>query len=144
MPTTPDPLRRFSVSMPQTLLDRLDAEMVEGGYDSRSEFVRDLVRDRLAEKTWEDGEGEVFGVLSIIYDHHQRGLAERVMEAQHSHLVNVLCTTHVHVSHYDCLEAIVLRGNPAEVERMALRIGGMKGVRSARLSRLVIDAVGTV
>lgn len=140
MTTKADELSRFSVSMPQGLLERLDAEMIEGGYDSRSEFVRDLVRDRLAEKSWDEGEGEVFGVLTILYDHHQRGLAERVMEAQHSHLVNVLCTTHVHVSHHDCLEAIVLRGNPQEVERMALRIGGMKGVRSARLSRVVVDA----
>jgi len=139
MTTKADELTRFSVSMPQSLLVRLDEEMVEGGYESRSEFVRDLVRDRLAEKTWEEGAEEVFGVLTILYDHHQRGLAERVMEAQHSHLVNVLCTTHVHVTHDDCLEAIVLRGNPGEVEKMALRIGGMKGVRSARLSRVVVD-----
>lgn len=139
MKTKSDELSRFSVSMPQSLLARLDAEMIEGGYESRSEFVRDLVRDRLDEKAWDEGAAEVFGVLTILYDHHQRGLAERVMEAQHSHLVNVLCTTHVHVTHDDCLEAIVLRGNPAEVEKMALRIGGMKGVRSARLSRVVVD-----
>lgn len=130
-------LSRFSVSLPQELLGRLDSEMIDEGYSSRSEFVRDLIRDRLAERTWQEGAEEVFGVLTILYDHHHRGLAERIMEAQHTHLVNVLCTTHVHVSHHDCLEAIVLRGRPSEVERMALTIGGLKGVRCAKLSPAV-------
>lgn len=132
-----DALTRFTVSLPSSLLATLDAEMIEQGYSSRSEFVRDLIRDRLAQKTWDHGQDEVFGVLTILYDHHQRGLAERIMEAQHTRLVNVLCTTHVHVTHHDCLEAIILKGRPAEIERMALTIGGLKGVRSARLSPAV-------
>ena len=132
-----DALTRFSVSLPASLLNHLDEEMIEAGYSSRSEFVRDLIRDRMAQRTWQEGTDEVFGVLTILYDHHQRGLAERIMEMQHGHLVNVLCTTHVHVSHHDCLEAIVLRGRPAEVEKMALGIGGLKGVRCARLSPAV-------
>ena len=132
-----DALTRFSVSLPSSLLETLDAEMIEQGYSSRSEFVRDLIRDRLAQNTWEEGEDEAFGVLTILYDHHQRGLAEKIMEAQHTRLVNVMCTTHVHVTHHDCLEAIILKGRPSEIERMALTIGGMKGVRSARLSPAV-------
>lgn len=130
-------LTRFSVSLAPDLLATLDAEMIEEGYSSRSEFVRDLIRDRIAQKTFERGDEEVFGVLSILYDHHVSGLAERIMEAQHTRLVNVLCTTHVHVTHHDCLEAIVLKGNGREIEQMALAIGGLKGVRSARLSPAV-------
>lgn len=136
-PHDPDALTRFSISLPTSLLVSLDGEMIAKGYSSRSEFVRDLIRDRLAQKTWDAGEDEVFGVLTILYDHHHRGLAEKIMEAQHSRLVNVMCTTHVHVTHHDCLEAIILRGSPAEIERMALTIGGLKGVRSARLSPAV-------
>ncbi len=136
-PAATDALTRFSISLPSSLLASLDAEMIEQGYSSRSEFVRDLIRDRLAQNTWDEGQDEVFGVLTILYDHHQRGLAERVMEAQHTRLVNVLCTTHVHVTHHDCLEAIILKGRPQEIERLALTIGGLKGVRAARLSPAV-------
>lgn len=132
-----DTLSRFTVSLPTRLLESLDDRMVARGYESRSEFVRDLIRDRLARETWEEGIDEVFGTLTILYDHHHPGLAEKIMEAQHSHLVNVMCTTHVHVSHHDCLEAIILRGRPEEIERMVLTIGGMKGVRSAHLSPAV-------
>ena len=132
-----DTLARFTVSLPTSLLQSLDDRMVSRGYESRSEFVRDLIRDRLARETWEEGVDEVFGTLTILYDHHHPGLAEKIMEAQHSHLVNVMCTTHVHVSHHDCLEAIILRGRPEEIERMVLTIGGMKGVRSAHLSPAV-------
>ena len=137
-PKTDDALARFSVSLPASLLGSLDAEMISQGYSSRSEFVRDLIRDRLAQHAWDAGEEEVFGVLTILYDHHRRGLTERIMGIQHSRLVNVLCTTHVHVSHDDCLEAIILKGLPQEIERMALTIGGLKGVRSARLSPAVL------
>jgi CopG family nickel-responsive transcriptional regulator len=132
-----DTLTRFTVSLPTSLLASVDQEMVERGYSSRSEFVRDLIRDRLARRTWDEGVDEVFGTLTILYDHHVPGLAEKIMEAQHNHLVNVLCTTHVHVSHDDCLEAIILRGRPDEIENMVLTIGGMKGVRSAHLSPAV-------
>jgi CopG family nickel-responsive transcriptional regulator len=132
-----DMLTRFSVSLPAELLEVLDAEMIEGGYSSRSEFVRDLIRDRLAQQAFAAGDKDVYGVLTIVYDHHRRGLAERVMEAQHTHLVNVLCTTHVHISHHDCLEAIILKGPSADIEALALKIGGLKGVRSARLSPAV-------
>lgn len=125
---------RFSVSLPADLLHELDRRMIDGGYASRSELVRDLIRDRMAQDRWQAGDEEVFGVLTIIYDHHRKKLTERVVQAQHRRLVNVLCATHVHVDHHSCLEAIILRGKPAEIERMALEIGGLKGVRSARLS----------
>ena len=125
---------RFSVSLPSDLLGELDRRMIDGGYSSRSELVRDLIRDRMAEDRWQAGEDEVFGALTIIYDHHRKMLTERIVQAQHRRLVNVLCATHVHVDHHNCLEAIILKGKPAEVERMALEIGGLKGVRSARLS----------
>jgi CopG family nickel-responsive transcriptional regulator len=128
---------RFTVSLPASLLDEMDARMVSRGYASRSELVRDLIRDRLGEERWATGEEEVNGVLTILYDHHRRGLTGRIVDAQHSHLVNVLCSTHVHVSHHLCLEAIILKGRPAEIQRMALKIGGLKGVQSARLSRVV-------
>ena len=125
---------RFSVSLPGALLEELDRRMTRQGYSSRSELLRDLIRERLAQDRWEHGRAAAFGVLTILYDHHVKGLTERIMEVQHSKLVNVLCTTHVHVDHHNCLEAIILKGRPGEIERMALEIGGLKGVRTARLS----------
>ena len=129
---------RFSVSLPATLLAELDRRIVGRGYDSRSEFVRDLIRARLVEEAWAGAGSEVHGVLTIVYDHHRRGLTDKLHQVQHHRFVHILCTQHVHLDHDHCLETIVLRGTPGEIERMALEIGGLKGVSFAELARTAV------
>jgi CopG family nickel-responsive transcriptional regulator len=126
---------RFSVSLPRRLLEELDSRVVGRGYASRSEFVRDLIRQRIAESQWEDEGQEVVGVLAIVYDHHQRQLTERILHVQHHWHVNILCSTHVHLDHRHCLETIIVRGRPPEIEKISLEIGGLRGVRLAGVLR---------
>ncbi|MCP4574014.1 MAG: nickel-responsive transcriptional regulator NikR [bacterium] len=133
-----DTTRRFTVSLPDPLMDEMDRRLVSGGYDSRSELVRDLVRGRLADRKWEQEGGEVHGVLTIAYDHHRRGLKDRLHRIQHDHYVHVLCTTHVHLDHDTCLETIVLKGTAGEIERMALSMAGLKGVTFSELTRAAL------
>ncbi len=128
-------LQRFSVSLPAGLLKELDRRVTGRGYASRSELIRDMIRERLVEEKWEKGAETVFGVLTISYDHHQKGLADKLTGLQHTRYVNVLCSTHVHIDHHHCLETIILRGRPAIIEKLAIRIGGLKGVRFSRLTR---------
>lgn len=126
---------RFTVSLPRDLLGEVDRRMVGRGYASRSEFVRDLIRERLVRRKWTGRKRNVVGVLTISYDHHQKGLTEKIVEVQHVRYVNVLCTTHVHLDHDSCLEVIIIRGNPSQIERLAIEIGGLRGVRYAKLTR---------
>lgn len=128
-------LTRCTVSLPVGLLRELDRWIGADGYASRSELMRDLIRERLVAERWQSGEREVFGVLTISFDHHQRGLTERITEAQHSAYVNILCSTHVHLDHHHCLETIIVKGRPAEIERIKDQIAGIRGVRFARLVR---------
>ncbi|MCU7936945.1 MAG: nickel-responsive transcriptional regulator NikR [Candidatus Thiodiazotropha sp. (ex Dulcina madagascariensis)] len=133
--TEPEALARVTVSLPEGLLRELDKRFVDQGYASRSELVRDMIREKLVEERWASGEEEVFGVLTISYDHHQRGLTEKITDTQHHTYINVLCTTHVHLDHRHCLETIIVRGKPNEIEQLATRIGGLRGVRFAKLTR---------
>jgi CopG family nickel-responsive transcriptional regulator len=132
---SPDDTIRFSVSLPRPLLAELDRRVVAKGYASRSELVRDLIRERLVEQTWEDPAAEVAGVLTIVYDHHQRDLTQHMLDIQHDEFVHVVATTHVHLDHHNCLETIIIRGLPADIERMRLMIGGLRGVRFSALTR---------
>ena len=125
---------RFSVSLPAGLLEELDRRVTSRGYPSRSELVRDMIRERLVEDAWQAGE-EVAGVLAIVYDHHQRELAQKLIDIQHDEHVHVLCSTHVHLDHHNCLETIILEGHPPEIEHIAAEIGGLKGVKFAKLTR---------
>ena len=131
----PDQAIRFSVSLPRPLLDELDRRVVGKGYASRSELVRDLIRERLVEETWEDDGQDVAGVLTIVYDHHQRDLSQQIVDIQHRDLVHVIATTHVHLDHHNCLETIIIRGRPSDIQTLSLEIGGLRGVRFADLTR---------
>jgi CopG family nickel-responsive transcriptional regulator len=125
---------RFSVSLPGNLLEELDRRVTSRGYASRSELVRDMIRERLVEDAWQAGD-EVSGVLVITFDHHQRELAQKLIDIQHHQDVHVLCSTHVHLDHHNCLETIILQGQSPEIEHIAAEIGGLKGVKFAKLTR---------
>jgi CopG family nickel-responsive transcriptional regulator len=131
----PDDTIRFTVSLPSGLLKQLDKRVGKKGYASRSEFVRDLIREQIVETKWTESDEDVFGVLTIGYDHHQRGLTQKIVDAQHSAYVNILCSTHVHLDHHHCLEAIIIKGRPRDIESIRMRIGGIRGVEFAKLSK---------
>ncbi len=57
-------------------------------------------------------------LLQIWQNHHQKDLAEKVIHAQHRRSVNILCSTHVHMDHHNCLETIIIKGRPPEIEKI--------------------------
>ncbi len=126
---------RFSVSLPDALLAELDRRVIRRGYASRSEFVRDLIRERMVEDKWEAEMENVVGVLTISYDHQQRGLLQKIVDLHHSRYINILCTTHVHLDRHNCLETVIIKGRPREIERIAVKSAGLRGVRFAKLTK---------
>ena len=132
---------RFRVSLPQNLLETLDERLTHKGYSSRSEIVRDMIREKLNEEIWSSGAENTQGVavLTIIYDHHQRELNQRMIDIQHTSThkgnVEILCNTHVHLDQHNCLETIILRGNGVHIEDLSIEIGGLKGVKFSKLTR---------
>lgn len=127
--------QRFTVSLPKQLNDILDVKLQRHAYSSRSEYIRDLIREDMIRDEWKEGESELVGVLTLIYDHHQTGLVEKMVSIQHDHHVHVLCTTHVHIDHFNCLETIIIRGVGTRIEQLCNAISGLKGVRFAQLTR---------
>ncbi|MEF3191613.1 MAG: nickel-responsive transcriptional regulator NikR [Campylobacterales bacterium] len=128
-----DKFIRFSVSLPEPLLKALDGEIVYQGYVSRSEFIRDLIREQILERRWEENEGEVVGVLTMIYDHHEHELTQQLLAIQHDASVHILCSTHVHLDHHNCLETIILQGDAADIRAITTKIAGLEGVKFAKL-----------
>lgn len=130
-----DVIIRFSISLPEDLLISLDNQIVNQGYVSRSEFMRDLIREQLVEDRWNSSEEMVIGVLTLIYDHHQRDLLQKMTDLQHDNDAQILCNTHVHIDHHNCLETIMIKGTPAQVEGVASKISGLKGINFSKLTK---------
>jgi len=127
-------LERFGVSMPHDLLREFDEAIAEAGYPNRSEAVRDVVRDYLTAKRWQVPDGEVVGTLTLVYDHHTRELEPKLTDLQHDHTANVVCSTHVHLDHHNCIEVIVVKGQAEEVRRIADHLISTRGVKHGHLT----------
>lgn len=133
-----DSIIRFSISLPKQLLDELDNKIGSQGYASRSEFTRDLIREKIVQDSWKNGDDELIGVLTLIYTHRQNDLIVKMMGIEHDANVDIACTTHIHVNRDNCLETLVLRGKARNIENLADKIGGLKGVKFSKLTKAAI------
>ena len=127
-------LSRIGVAIDADLLDRFDALISSRGYANRSEAFRDLIRNALVEESWKSPDTEVVGSVTLVYDHHVRMLHEKLLDLQHQFHEAVLSTLHVHLDHDNCLEVLIVRGQAAEVHRIAHRLISTKGVKHGRLT----------
>jgi CopG family nickel-responsive transcriptional regulator len=126
-------LERVSLAIEKSLLGRFDRLLARRGLGNRSEAIRDLIRRRLVEEEALAGRGEVVASLTLVYDHSQRELSDRLVATGHHHHARVLSAMHVHLDDRMCLEVMALRGTPAELRQFADHLIGLKGVKHGQL-----------
>lgn len=125
---------RFGVSLDSELLERFDALCEKRGYLTRSEAIRDLIRNTLVHEEWETGGNDTAATLTLVYDHHRSDLAQKMTAAQHDAHHLIITTLHVHLDHCNCLEVLVLKGPNADIRALAERLIATKGVVYGKLS----------
>ncbi|MGB4124958.1 MAG: nickel-responsive transcriptional regulator NikR, partial [Dethiobacteria bacterium] len=125
---------RFGVSIDQELLEAFDRKIVMKGYANRSEAIRDLIRNELVETEWSDDDEEVAGTITLVYDHHVRGLNDLLLELQHRYVDLIVSTMHVHLAHDRCLEVLLIKGAAGEAKEVANRLLAVRGVIHGRLT----------
>ena len=121
-------LTRISISLESALLDAFDRTIEAKGYATRSEAIRDLIRDRLIREDAGDAAAEQVAVVTLVYDHHARELAARLIDKQHHHHDLVVSSLHVHLGERHCLEVSVLRGPAKAVRHLGDELLATKGV----------------
>ena len=121
---------RVGVTFPPDLLRNFDEVIRKMGYESRSKAVQDAVRLFVSERKWlREERGVHAGVLMMLYEHEVRGLESTLTHVQH-HYANLICSTmHIHLSERDCLEAIAVKGNVAEIRKLSDELAAKKGVK---------------
>lgn len=120
---------RFGVSLDAELLARFDELCVRRGAPSRSEALRDIIREALTEDDVREDDAPAAGVLSLVYDHHTRDLSRKLTERQHMAHDRIVTTLHVHLDHDNCLEMLVLKGPAGELRALADELRAMRGVK---------------
>jgi CopG family nickel-responsive transcriptional regulator len=126
-------VERFGVSMEPELLEKFDELISARGYTSRSEAIRDLVRQELIKDEWSDPDAEVIGAVTIVFEHHAHELSNVLAELQHSCHDCIICSTHIHMDAHNCLEVIIVRGNSLRVTEIANTLISTRGVKHGKL-----------
>ncbi len=126
-------ITRIGVSLPKHLLQEFDAIIRNRGYSSRSEAIRDAIRNYIVEYKWlEKEEGEVIGVVNVVYDFHYKGTSDMLVAVQHE-FIDII-TTNLHLHNKDtCLEMILVRGDMKKIKKLVDRIVAIKGVVNVKL-----------
>jgi len=126
-------LFRFGVSLDKALLDKFDRYIRDRNYSNRSEAFRDLIRQELIKKEWQEGD-DIAGAITLIYDHHRRDLLNKITDIQHDFQKIILSSQHIHLDHDNCLEIVAVRGGPGQVIKLADMLKSIKGVKHCTLS----------
>ena len=131
-------LVRVSISLENDLLKRFDRFVSSQGYPTRSEALKALMRRNLVEHDW-TANGAVAGAVTLVYDHHRRGLVGRIMDIQHDFAPLIVSTQHVHLDHDNCLEIVVVKGKAGDIRRL---VAALKSIKGLKHSSLVMTSVG--
>jgi len=126
-------ITRFGVSIKPELLDKFDKIIKKKGYNNRSEAIRDIIRKSIIKEDTIALNSEVIGTLTMIYDHHEGTLTNKLLDLQHEHHNEILSTTHIHIDHHNCLEVLVLKGKTGEIKKLADNIKALKGIKHGEL-----------
>ena len=132
-------MQRITLSIDDDLARSLDRHMKKHRYASRSEALRDILREAQAREQLEERQAATddgafcVATLAYVYDHETRDLGRRLTAAQHRHHDLQVATLHVHLDHESCLEVAVLRGPAPAVRALAGETTSQRGVRHGQL-----------
>ena len=132
-------IERIGVSLDKKLLSMFDKLIDKQGYQSRSEAIRDLIRWQLSSERLSNPKARAIAAVCLVYNHHSAKLMQKLTDLQHSHLLQTICSMHIHLDIHDCMEVIVLRGRVGEIKKMGENILSQKGVKLGRVNLITTE-----
>jgi CopG family nickel-responsive transcriptional regulator len=128
-------LMRIGVSLPEELLDTFNKTLVERGYSSRSEGIRDAIRTYNQHYEWmQQVKGKRDATISIVYDCSKKGVTSTLAEIQHEYMEMINSSVHFNMEGNLCFEVIILEGEGEKIVELTQKILSIKGVKHARLT----------
>ncbi|MES3517163.1 MAG: CopG family ribbon-helix-helix protein [Natronomonas sp.] len=130
-----------SISMPDSLLDELDAFIEDHGYSGRSEAVREGTRGLIAEFDEQEFDGqEVICVITTMFDHDPE-TQTALSELRHANEDLVTSNVHSHAGS-NCLELFVVEATIDDISTYVSHLRGVDGVTTVEYSVVTGDLSG--
>jgi len=106
-----------SLSIPKSLLEKVDHYIKEQGFANRSEIIRQALRAYMSEsRKLSELQGRITAIITIAYRREaKRG---QITDIQHSYVPVVLTFLHTHIEEGNCIEIIVARGDAQVIKAL--------------------------
>jgi CopG family nickel-responsive transcriptional regulator len=134
-------MERITITIDDDLLKSIDSMAERRGFPSRSEAIRELLREAANRDHSQAGRAPCVATLTYVFDHEVRDLSQRLVNAQHEHHDLAITSTHVHFDHDTCLEVSILRGPTDAIRDLADSITTQRGVRHGYLHIMPLKAL---
>ena len=118
-----------SVSMDETILKNLDEIAQRRKYRSRSEAVREALREFIDVTEWERQGGQASVILAVIYE---RGNPKADLAMLQHRFDEIRTMLHTHLNEVDCLKIFVAEGPTARLKELIGQIRRVKGVKQIK------------
>lgn len=118
-----------SFGLDDATLARLDAVAGRRHYRSRSEAVREALRDFIDSAEWSGEGGRASVILAVLYE---RESPRGDLAALQHRFDEVRTMLHTHLDERTCLQIFVAEGATARLKELVARIRRVKGVRHIR------------
>ena len=127
-------VKRFSVSLPPSLVEEFDVAWQGMQYGNRSKAVHDAIRGFITDVQWKQTSGDAVGVVLALLYLDKPGLVEEVSSLKHEFRKVISSIQQVYVDENKGLEIIGVKGDVGEIRALKQGLMAMKGVKQATSS----------
>ncbi len=125
-------LGTVNVSLPNDMIEKMDKIVAEEGYASRSELVRDALRELFSGVGWISKFGGVsLAVVTMIFSLEPRGTLDQIGRLEHRYEHLILTSMHSHMGK-TCLEIILTKGSTERIKELIKGLKAIRGVETVR------------
>jgi len=118
-----------SVSMDETILRNLDEIAQRRKYRSRSEAVREALREFIDVSEWGQASGQTSVILAVIYE---KGNPKADLAMLQHRFDEIRTMLHTHLNEVDCLQIFVAEGPTTRLKELIGQIRRVKGVKQIK------------
>ncbi len=123
-------MKRFSVSLPPSLVKEFDETWQDMDYENRSRAVHDAVRGFISEAKWSKKvAGEMIGAVLVLSYIDKSGLIEAMASLKHKFKEIICSNQQMFVDDNKMLEIISVKGDAMEIKKMIELLKSKKGVK---------------
>ena len=123
----------ISLSLPEELLKELDGVLGEEHSATRSEVIRQAVRNYLSEYNKLDNvKGNVIATITVLYEKAEKN--EELFQVQHEFGDMITAYLHSHLADENCLEVLVVKGPSDRLKNLIDGLKANKPVKQIKFS----------